>query len=179
MDANKSCTATFTLQQFTLTLTTAGTGTGNVTGAGAYNDGETAAVTATPNAGSTFAGWSGPNGAECTTGSVLMNANKSCIATFTLQQFTLTLTTAGTGTGNVTGAGTYNDGETATVTATPNAGSTFAGWSGPNGAECTTGSVLMNANKSCIATFTLQQFTLTLTKAGTGTGNVTGGRYLQ
>jgi hypothetical protein len=168
MNANKSCTATFTLQQFTLTLTTAGTGTGNVTGAGTYNDQATATVTATPAAGSTFAGWSGPNGAECTTGSVLMNANKSCIATFTLQQFTLTLTKAGTGTGNVTGAGTYNDQTNVAVSATPNAGSTFAGWSGPNGAECTTGSVLMNANKSCVATFSLKR-TLTVSTAGNGT----------
>ena len=89
---------------------------------------------------------------------------------------TLTLTTEGAGTGNVTGAGDYEDGTPVAVSATPAAGSTFAGWSGPNGTECTTGSVLMNANKSCTATFTLQQFTLTLTKAGTGTGNVTGDR---
>jgi len=174
MNANKSCTANFTLTTYTLTLTTAGTGSGTVSGAGTYNDGQTASVSATANPGSTYTSWTGPNSAECATGSVLMNADKSCTATFTLNTYTLTLATAGTGSGTVSGAGTYNYGQTATVTATANAGSTFSGWTGPNAAECATGPVLMNANKSCTATFTLNTYTLTLNKAGTGSGTVSG-----
>jgi len=114
-----------------------------------------ATVSASANLGSTFAGWSGPDGADCTSGSVLMTANKSCTATFTLNTYTLTITPAGTGSGTTSGGGTYNYGQTATVSATANAGSTFTGWSGGNGGECTSGSVLMNAAKSCTATFTL------------------------
>ncbi len=140
---------------YTLILTAAGSGSGTVSGAGTYNSGQTATVSATANPGSTFTGWTGPNAAECATGSVLMNANKSCTANFTLNTYTLTLTTAGTGSGTVSGAGTYNYGQTATVSASANPGSTFTGWTGPNAAECTTGSVLMNANKSCTANFTL------------------------
>jgi hypothetical protein len=150
----------------TLTLTTEGTGTGVVTGAGVYSSGSVATVTAIPNTGSTFGGWSGPNGAECGTGSVSMVASKTCIATFTLDGYTLTLTTVGPG--NVTGSGMYPYGSTAAVTATPNAGSTFAGWSGPNGAECATGSVSLVANKSCTATFTVSGYTLTLNTVGAG-----------
>ena len=66
--------------------------------------------------------------------------------------FTLSITTAGTGSGTVTGAGSYTSGKVATITATPNATSTFVGWSG--NADCTDGSVTMDADKSCIATFT-------------------------
>jgi hypothetical protein len=40
------------------------------------------------------------------------------------------------------------------VSAVANAGSSFDGWSGPNADECNRGSVLMNINKSCTATFT-------------------------
>jgi hypothetical protein len=47
-----------------------------------YPYGATAAVTATPNVGSTFVGWSGPDGMECATGMVSMVADKSCTATF-------------------------------------------------------------------------------------------------
>ena len=175
MTQDLACTATFTvIPPQTLTLTPAGNGTGSVTGAGTYDFGTAAPVTATAAAGSTFVGWSGPNGTECTTGSVLMNADKQCIATFTLNPQTLTLTPAGNGTGSVTGAGTYDFGTAAPVTATAATGSTFVGWSGPNGTECTAGSVLMNADKQCIATFTLNPQTLTLTPAGNGTGSVTG-----
>ncbi|MBI1746385.1 MAG: hypothetical protein HYR55_07335, partial [Acidobacteria bacterium] len=155
MNANKSCTATFTLNTTTLTLTTAGTGSGTVSGAGTYTYNQSALVSATANTGSTFAGWSGANGTECATGSVMMNANKSCTATFTLNTYAFTLTTAGTGSGTVSGAGTYTYNQSATVSATANTGSTFAGWSGPNAVECAAGSVLMNGNKSCTATFTL------------------------
>jgi hypothetical protein len=174
MIANKSCTATFDLNTYTLTLTTAGSGSGTVSGAGTYNYGQTASVSATAGPGSHFVGWSGPNGAECATGSVAMIANKSCTATFNLNTYTLTLNTAGSGSGTVSGAGTYNYGQTATVSATAGPGSTFAGWSGPNGAECATGSVAMIANKSCTATFNLNTYTLTLTTAGSGSGTVSG-----
>lgn len=173
VNAARNCTATFTLNQHTLTISQAGTGSGTVSGAGTYNFGAVATVTATANTGSTFGGWSGPNGTECATGPVTMNANKSCTATFTLNQETLTITQEGNGNGTVTGAGTYNFGTTVTVSATAATGSTFSGWSGTNGTECATGSVTMNASKSCTATFTLQTFPLTVTVLGSGIGAVT------
>jgi CARDB/FG-GAP-like repeat/Divergent InlB B-repeat domain/FG-GAP repeat len=142
---------------FTLILTTDGTGSGTVSGAQMYSENQIATVSATPAGDSTFTGWSGPDGTECATGSVLMDMDKSCTATFTLNPpptYILTLSTAGTGSGTVSGGGIYDAGQTANVTATANAGSTFAGWSGPDGAECTTGSVLMDMDKSCTATFT-------------------------
>jgi alpha-tubulin suppressor-like RCC1 family protein/subtilase family serine protease len=178
MNSNKSCTANFALNTFTLKLNTAGTGSGTVKGAGTYDFGQTAKVSATASFGSHFDGWSGTDAGECNNGSVSMTADKSCTATFSLINATLTLTTAGTGSGTVSGAGTYNPGDTAIVSATPNTGSTFTGWTGPAGAECTTGSVLMTSNKSCTATFDLITYTLTLNTAGTGSGTVKGaGKY--
>ena len=41
-----------------------------------------------------------------------------------------------------------------TLTAIPDNGSTFSGWSGPDAVECGTGYVMMTADKSCTATFT-------------------------
>jgi hypothetical protein len=174
MSASKSCVATFSLNTYVLTLNTAGTGNGIVVGGGAYNSGQTVTVSATASSGSTFNGWSGANAAECTTGSVAMTSNKSCTATFAVSTYALTLSTAGNGGGAVAGGGTYAAGQTAAVSATANSGSTFSGWSGPNAAECTTGSVLMTAYKSCTATFTLVTYTLSLNVTGTGSGTVSG-----
>jgi hypothetical protein len=193
LDAAKSVNATFTLQTFALTVAKDGTGTGTVTSSPAgidcggdcsesYDANTVVTLTATPGALSTFAGWSG----ACTgTGScvVTMDAAKSVTATFTLQTFALTVTKDGSGAGTVTSspAGincggdcseTYDGGTVVTLTATPGSLSTFAGWSG----ACSgTGSciVTMDAAKSVNATFTLQTFTLTVTKSGTATGTVT------
>jgi len=168
--AAKTCTATFTLQSFTLTVTKTGTGSGVVTATGIncgtdcsepYLSGTTVALTTSPAAGSTFAGWSG--NADCTDGSITVTAAKTCTATFTLslQSFTLTVTKTGTGSGVVTATGincgtdcseSYTSGTTVALTASPATDSTFAGWSG--NADCTDGSIAMSAAKICTATFT-------------------------
>ena len=81
-----------------------------------------------------------------------------------LGQYALTVTLTGTGSGTVSSAPTgiacggdcseaYNDGLEVTLTATPDAGSTFAGWSGD--ADCSDGVVTMSAAVSCQAEFAI------------------------
>jgi hypothetical protein len=112
----------------------------------------------------------------------------------------LTINSAGTGSGVLTGQGLHLVGQFASVSASANTGSTFDGWSGPNGDECFRGSVLMNVDKSCTATFTkavqvcaqdisgsirvtrsgftfnfgTQRFTQTITLTNTSTSSITG-----
>jgi hypothetical protein len=192
----ESCATTpSAVQTFGLSVVRAGTGSGTVTSSpagincgstcsGTYNSGTTVALTATPASGSTFAGWTGTG---CTTGSFTINAAMSCTATFntqTPQTFGLTVVKAGTGNGTVTSSPTgiscgatcsanFNSGTVVVLTATPASSSTFAGWIGVG---CTTGSVTMDAAKSCTATFNTQAsqtFGLSVVKAGTGSGTVT------
>ena len=68
---------------YTLTLAKAGTGDGTVSGGGAYAAGATVNLTATPNANSTFAGWS-PS--PCAASFTMPASNLTCTATFNLSQ---------------------------------------------------------------------------------------------
>jgi hypothetical protein len=84
---NKTCTANFTLNSYTLTvnINTAGTGSGTVGGGGTYLYGTNVTnVTAAADAGSTFMGWSGDCSGTSSPTSVLMNSDKTCTATFDL-----------------------------------------------------------------------------------------------
>jgi subtilisin family serine protease len=78
-------------------------------------------------------------------------------------QATLTLTNLGTGSGTGNALpkiycglncwGRYPVGTVVPLTATPDIGSTFAGWSGDP--DCSDGLVTMSANKTCVATFNM------------------------
>ncbi|HTP05837.1 MAG TPA: Ig-like domain-containing protein, partial [Nitrospirota bacterium] len=168
--------ANFSINSYALTVNATGTGSGTVTGAGTYTYGTNVSVSATANAGSTFTGWSGDCSGTASPTTVLINAAKTCTATFTINGYPLTVNTAGTGSGTVTGAGTYNYGTTATVTAAANTGSTFTGWSGDCSGTASPTTVVMNAAKTCTATFTLNSYQVTSSAGSNGSitplGNV-------
>lgn len=84
----------------------------------------------------------------------------------------------GNGTGTVTSPGIdcgedclepYSSGTDVNLTATPAAGSSFVGWTG----DCDiNGDVTMDDNKTCSAEFSLNQYTLAITKEGNGDGTI-------
>ena len=180
----------------TLTVTRAGTGSGTVTSSPAgidcgstcsfpYTSGTSVTLTATPATGSTFTGWSGAcsGTGTCT---LSMTADRAATATFALQTRTLAVTRAGTGSGTVTSspagincgtqcAVTVSYGTSVTLTATPATGSTFTGWSGACTGKSSSCTVSLTADTAVTATFTssVVRYTLTVTKAGTGSGTVT------
>lgn len=103
--------------------------------------------------------------------------------TSTLQWFPLTVAKAGSGSGSVTGSpagidcgsacsASYPSGTAVTLTATPAATSTFAGWLGAGCIGTGTCTVSMSAAAGVTATFTLSVFTLTVTRAGSADGAV-------
>ncbi len=170
---DKSVTANFAINTYTLTYT-AGAG-GTITGTSPQTVASGAsgsAVTAVANTGYHFVSWSdGITTAARTDTNVL--ANKSVTATFAINTFTLTYT-AGAG-GTITGTSpqtvNYNASGTA-VTAVANSGYHFVNWSdGITTAARTDANV--TANKSVTANFAIDvYYTLTYT-AGTG-GTITG-----
>jgi hypothetical protein len=183
---------------FTLVVAKVGTGSGTVTSSPAgidcgttcstsYTANTVVNLTASPAAGSIFAGWGGAcsGSGAC---QVTMNAPKAVTATFNQTgggTQTLTVTKAGTGSGTVmssppgidcgpTCSASFPTGTIVTLTASAAPGSVFTGWSGAcsGSGAC---QVTMSAPKAVTATFTLNpvSFTLTVTKPGNGNGTVT------
>jgi beta-glucanase (GH16 family) len=163
---------------YALTVSKSGTGSGTITSsAGGINCGSTCSatlasgtsvtLTASPASGSTFGGWGGSCGGTNTTCVVSMIAARSVTATFNSTgggTFGLSVSKGGTGSGTVTSStggincgsacsATLSSGTSVTLTASPDSGSTFGGWSGSCGGTNTTCVVSMTAARSVTATF--------------------------
>jgi uncharacterized repeat protein (TIGR02543 family) len=135
--------------------------------------GTTAALTAAPAAGYTFTSWGGACSGTSAAAYVLMDAAKSCSATFTASggggglptgpPYTLTITPP-TG-GRVTGAGiSCGAGGTACsvtmpvaltigIAATASSGYTFTGWTGDCSGTSASFSVNLQGARTCTASF--------------------------
>jgi Divergent InlB B-repeat domain len=177
MDRSRSVTATFTTKPV-LTVTKSGSGQGTVTSTPAgidcgtdcnepYNEGTSVTLTADPAASSSFEGWSGACTGSAPTCAVTLNVSKEAIATFTLKQYNLHIST--TGDGEVTSdpvgidcgtTGTdcdqmYEHGTSVTLTATPAPlpVPNSVTWGGACDGTQLTCSLTMDGPKSVTATF--------------------------
>ena len=168
-------------QQYTVNVSANPTIGGSVTGGGTYNQGQSCTVTATPNAGYTFTNWT-ENGNVVSSQAnytFVVNNNRTLVANFQAQpqNYTITVSANPTNGGTVTGGGTYQQGQSCTVSATANTGYTFSNWT-ENGNVVTTQAsytFTVNGNRTLVANFTAQQFTITATADPVNGGNVTGG----
>lgn len=176
MTGNMSCTATFNSSGYTLTtsvineVTTGGSASGTIVSNPAgincgidcsetYPLGQIVLLTPKPAANSKFKAWTGH--ADCSDGSVTMDASKTCTATFTLNTISLAVSKAGNGTVASTPSGVncgtacsfnFVAGTPVTLKATPDSGYVFAGWSGgcTGTADCT---ITLSSNTTVVANF--------------------------
>ena len=178
VDGDRSLKANFTLKSYTIATTANPVDGGVVTGAGTYNHGATATLTATANTGYTFINWTKGNEVVATSATYTVTVTEAAtyVANFELNSYAVTAIANPTEGGTTTGTGTYNHGATATLTATANTGYTFANWT-KNGAEVSTTasmSVTVTEAADYVANFTLNSYAISATANPTEGGTVTG-----
>ena len=103
---------------------------GTAEGAGTYNHGTTATLTATANTGYHFVNWThvGEVVSNSPTFTFTVTEAANYVANFELNSYEITATANPEAGGTVTGAGTYNHFATATLVATPSEGYAFLNW---------------------------------------------------
>ena len=167
--------------QYNVNVSANPTNGGTVTGGGTYSQGQLCTVNATANSGYTFTNWT-ENGnvvssQACYTFTV--NNNRNLVANFQAQpqNYTISVSANPLLGGTVTGGGTFQQGQSCTVTATPATGYTFVRWTENGNPVSTNASYTFTviSNRNLVANFTLQQFTITVTADPTEGGTVTGG----
>ena len=199
MSNDLTVTASFTLNNYTLTASITGTGTGNISAtnlscngnscSGIYPYNTQVNILASPLTGSTFGGWSGCDSTSSkaktaprlagksdfpTTCTVTMTTGKSVTATFTLSTYAVTASAPG-GNGTVSSPQQIGYGGTATITMTAAAGYDVYSIT-DNGTPVTVANpyIINNvaAAHSVVVAFS-KKAALSVGKAGSGKGTVT------
>jgi hypothetical protein len=148
---------------------------------GSYTPGTTVTLTALPDPGHSFSGWSGALGGSANPATLLMDASKSVFASFgpAAAQYNVTVQPA-TG-GSVTlspPGGVYAAGTLVTVTAVPVSGYRFGSWSGALSGTSNPTTLVVDANKSLSASF-IRQYPVSVSTTGSGSVSLSpsGGVY--
>lgn len=120
-----------------------------------YPAGATVLFKAIPNLGSSFAGWSGAVSGTKNPNGIKLYANQTVTATFVPMSYTLTIHVVGNGSVlRSPDMAAYPAGSGVLFKAIPNAGSSFAGWSGAVSGTRNPNGIRLNANQIVTATFT-------------------------
>ncbi len=166
-------------QNYTITVSANPTNGGTTTGGGTFQEGTSCTVSATANTGYTFSNWTENGNVVSTSASYTftVTGNRNLVANFTQQTYTVAVSANPTTGGTVTGGGTYTYGQSCTVSATANNGYTFANWTENGNVVSTNASYTftVTGNRTLVANFTQQTYTITVSANPTNGGTVTGG----
>jgi uncharacterized repeat protein (TIGR02543 family) len=179
LSANRTLVANFSINSYTVATSSSPAGGGTTSGGGTYNYSTSVTVVATPNTGYSFVNWTegGTSVSASTSYSFTLSANRTLVANFSLNTYTVATSSSPTAGGTTSGAGTFSSGTSITVTATPNTGYTFVNWTEGGSAVSTSASYTFNisANRTLVANFSLNTYIIATSSSPTAGGTTSGG----
>ncbi|MFZ1290657.1 MAG: T9SS type A sorting domain-containing protein, partial [Melioribacteraceae bacterium] len=190
MNSVKNVTANFTLIKYALSIASGGNGNGTIKVnsvsktlpySGTFDFNTIVNIEAVSSIGSEFNSWTGAINTTANPTTITMSGDQNVIANYTLIQYPLNISSVGTGSGKVKVnnlthdlpySANFNYNTVVNIEAVPITGSTFSGWTGDLNSLVNPTTITMNGQKNINANFTLSQYSLNLTKSGTGEGQV-------
>ncbi len=161
IDENMTVTANCAADTYSLQVNAANGSVVRNPDQASYDYNTTVTLSASPNEGYHFTGWSGDLSGSTNPATITINAAKTITANYAVNTYTLSTTAGG---GSITknpDKNSYNHGESVTLTVIPAAGKTFSGWSGGLSGNANPAVITMNTNKTVTAAFTTQDYIVT------------------
>jgi len=170
MNADKTATAHFTQNQYTLTTSTEGSGAvAKDPDQTTYTYGQIVHLTGQPALGWSFDHWTGDVIGSTNPTDVTITGDKAVTASFTQNQYTLTTSMDGSGSIAIDPEQiTYTYGQIVHLTAQPAAGWSFDHWTGDVVGSTSPVDITVTDDMAVSAHFTQNQYTLTVTTDGSG-----------
>jgi uncharacterized repeat protein (TIGR02543 family) len=174
IEGNTSVTATFTQETYTLEVDVEGNGSVTVDPDQAtYIYGDVVDLTASPDQGWQFSHWSGDASGDQASISITIERNTTATAHFEAIPYTLEVDVEGNGSVTVDpDQAAYTYGDTVELTALPDLGWSFSGWSGDASGDSATTTVAIEGDTVVTATFTQETYTLDVDVEGNGSVTV-------
>ena len=152
---------------------------GTTSGGGAYTNGQTCTLTATPATGCTFINWT-KNGTVVSTNatySFTVTGSGNYVAKFNVPSYTITTSSNPSNGGTTSGGGTFEYGQSCTIHATAATGFNFVNWT-KNGTQVSTNAnytFTVTESGTYVANFEAQTFDIAVQATPENGGTVTGG----
>ncbi|MBQ6306573.1 MAG: hypothetical protein IJK78_08415 [Bacteroidales bacterium] len=164
---------------YTISVSANPTNGGTVTGGGTYQQGQSCTVNATKATGYNFLKWT-ENGTQVSTNTSYtfnVTGNRTLVAQFQAQSYTISASASPSNGGTVSGGGTYTYGQSCTLTANHATGYTFVKWT-KNGTQVSTNvsyTFTVTESASYVAHFQANSYTISVSASPSAGGTVSGG----
>jgi len=175
------CSISVSFEKVSYTITTnAGLG-GSITENQSVGHEESVSITATPNTGYRVQSWSGSCGTfDKSANPVSITGSKDCSISVSFEKVSYTITiSSGTG-GTITGNQSVKDGQSVSITATPDTGYQIQSWGGTCGTFTkSTNPVSITGSEDCSISVSFEKVSYSITtSSGTG-GTITGNQSVK